>query len=328
MNENYEILSNGVIKQKKIEKILYNYDYSNNYNSYKDNGTNFAHLRLGALLGILGKTPTSILDVGYGNGDFLKAASKIIPECYGADISDYPVPKNCKKIELNDNKYYDVICFFDSLEHFDDINIIGSLNCEYIFISVPWCHYFNDNWFTKWYHRKENEHLWHFNKKALESHFAIHGYKCIYTSSIEDTIRKNSQALYYPNILTCMFQKIESNNTKIAKYYNGKSIIVTGGTGFIGRNIVYMLLSTDVANIYVFDRTLKHDFKNSRVKYIKGDLLNNLEDINILDFDILFHEAANVDTTCIDESHMLSTNVEAFKRIVDICERKNAKIMF
>lgn len=325
--ENYTKLSNGIIKQNIVNKINYNYDYSNKYNIYGIK-SNIAHLRLGILLGHLKKTPNSILDVGYGNGDFLTTASIIINNCYGSDISDYPVPDNCKKVDINTNNYYDVICFFDSLEHFDDINFIKNLNCEYIFISVPWCHNFNDNWFIKWYHRKPNEHLWHFNDLSLINFFDSNGYICEYKSNFEDIVRVNNESKYYPNILSCIFKKKNNRNDKLIEYYKNKIVLVTGGTGFIGRNIINELLKLEINKIIIFDRTIKYNWNSNKIKYIQGNLLDDLNKIENEDFNICFHEAANVDTTCTDEDNMYKTNVNSFIKLVNLCETKGAKIIY
>jgi ADP-L-glycero-D-manno-heptose 6-epimerase len=328
MLSNYSKLDNGIIKQIDINKINYNFDYSNNYNIYKEASIAFSHLRLGILLGILGKTPNSILDVGYGNGDFLKIASKIIPNCYGSDISNYPVPINCTKIDLFEKKHYDVICFFDSLEHFDDINIINDLDTDHIFISVPWCHNFNDNWFKNWYHLKPNEHLWHFNKDALLTFFNSCGYECIYSSNYEDIVRVNNNSKNYPNILSCMFKKINNLNTKLSNYYENKTIVVTGGTGFIGRNIINELLNYNVKQIIIFDRTLKYSWNSDKIIYIQGNLLTDLLNLSNYNFDIVFHQAANVDTTDMNEESMINTNYTSFIELIDLCKNKSAKLIY
>lgn len=134
--ENYIKLDNGIIKQSVINKIEYNYEYSNKYNNYGEKCNYLSFMRLGVLIGALNKTPTTILDVGFGNGSFLKAANTIIEKCYGYDISDYPAPENIVRVTSLYDKHYDVICFFDSLEHFDDIYIINKLNCDYIYIYI------------------------------------------------------------------------------------------------------------------------------------------------------------------------------------------------
>lgn len=206
MLDNYEILPNGVIKQKVINKITYNYDYSNKYNSYGEKGKYLSYLRYGVLLGVLGKIPKSITDVGYGNGDFLNVCVSNIDTVLGCDISDYPIPKGCTKVDF-EKIDTDVTCFFDSLEHFDDIKVIQNLKTNYVFISVPWCHYISDVWFSNWYHRRENEHLYHFNKESLIKFFDECGYDCLYTGCFEDIIRVNNTVKPLENILSGIFKK-------------------------------------------------------------------------------------------------------------------------
>lgn len=206
MNQNYILLQNGVIKQNTVNKIKYNYDYSNKYNNYGEKGNYLSYLRYGVLLGIIKKIPESIVDVGYGNGAFLKVCKEHISNVYGCDLSDYPVPEGCQKIEFADISA-EVTCFFDSLEHFDDITVIKDLKTKYIFISVPWCHYFSHEWFNNWYHRRENEHLYHFNKDSLIKFLDEQGYDCMYAGSFEDIIRKNSSVAPHANILSGLFIK-------------------------------------------------------------------------------------------------------------------------
>jgi FlaA1/EpsC-like NDP-sugar epimerase len=50
-------------------------------------------------------------------------------------------------------------------------------------------------------------------------------------------------------------------------YYDNKICVVTGGTGFIGRNIVNELLKYKIKEIIIFDRTLKYSWDDQRVKY-------------------------------------------------------------
>lgn len=207
MIENYEILENGLIKQKSIlNKIrTYDYDYVNSsYNQYGEKGSQMAGLRLGYLVSKLGYWPESILDVGYGNGDFLKICKNKI-DSYGNDISGYPVPEGVTFVENIFERHYDVICFFDVLEHFEKIDFVQNLKCDYIFLSLPWCHNFSDEWFSNWKHRRPDEHLWHFDEKSIENFFNEMGYEMIDYSNIEDLIRVSNED--YPNILTCILKK-------------------------------------------------------------------------------------------------------------------------
>lgn len=208
MNENYEILSNGVIRQKRIINEIKKYDLlyiDERYNKYGEKGPQMAGLRLAYLISNINKKPESILDVGYGNGDFLKICKNCIDKCYGNDISGYNLPEGVKFVENILDNYYDVICFFDVLEHFQDINFIKDLKCTYIYISLPWCHNLNDDWFASWKHRREDEHLWHFDDKSIVNFFNEMGYDLLVKSNIEDLIRIPSDE--NENILTCIFKK-------------------------------------------------------------------------------------------------------------------------
>jgi len=205
--DNYEVLPNGVIKQRVVNKITYDYNYSNKYNQYGERGNYLSYTRYGVLLGVLQRVPDSVVDVGYGNGSFLNVCKETIGNVYGCDVSDYPVPEGCKKIMLKDISNIDVTCFFDSLEHFEDITVIKELDTKYVFISVPWCHNLSPEWFINWYHRRENEHLYHFNDKSLANFFNECGYDCLYMGCFEDIIRKNSTVGDLPNILSAVFRK-------------------------------------------------------------------------------------------------------------------------
>jgi len=59
---------------------------------------------------------------------------------------------------------------------------------------------------------------------------------------------------------------------------NKKSILITGGAGFVGFNLIKLLLSRSNLNIISLDNyssgSKKNHIKNSRVKYLKGDTKN------------------------------------------------------
>lgn len=109
----YEITGDGVIHQKIINRlIVYDYDYVHErYDKFVHN-EEMAYLRLGFLLGSIKENINKILDVGYGNGAFLNVSKNFIKECYGYDISNYPLSDDIIKIDNIYNDFYDVICFF------------------------------------------------------------------------------------------------------------------------------------------------------------------------------------------------------------------------
>jgi len=206
MLANYEKDEFGVIKQIEVTKISYDKKYINvRYDSYGELNSYMSHLRFGYIVGSIGYVPKSILDVGYGNGSFLKICGKLIDNCYGNDINGYAIPDNAVFVEDITKNHYDVITFFDSLEHFENLNFIENLKCNYLVISVPWCHYFSNEWFKTWKHRRENEHLYHFNKASLTNFISSYRYSLVTSSNIEDTIRKGVDK--NENILTCIFKK-------------------------------------------------------------------------------------------------------------------------
>jgi hypothetical protein len=206
MLDNYKMLKSGVIKQiDVVNQVDYNLEYvSNSYDSYGEKVNYISFLRLGYLLGVINEIPNSILDIGYGNGAFLKACKNVIKNCYGNDISDYNLPADVNFIDDIFIDYYDVITFFDSLEHFHDIEFVKKLKCKYILISVPCCHYYSDDWFKNWKHRRPDEHIFHFNENSLNDFMIDCGFEKMSISFVEDTIRKGEEK----NILTGIFRKI------------------------------------------------------------------------------------------------------------------------
>lgn len=206
MLDNYDVNEDGVIYQVKREPFKYDKAYAGNYNTYGELGHRMSYLRLGHMIGAIGYTPKSVLDIGYGNGSFLEACTTTIPQCFGNDISSYPIPAGCEFVEDIFSQYFDVVTFFDSLEHFPDIEWIKNLKCRSIIITVPHCHYKSDEWFNEWKHRKPDEHLWHFNQSSLIRFMDRMGYHPIRVSNVEDVIRKNKPD--EENILTGVFNKL------------------------------------------------------------------------------------------------------------------------
>jgi hypothetical protein len=208
MINNYEITQEGVIKQINFNPYNYDIDYSDSrYSNFNDRG-NILNLRLGYIIGSIGKIPNSLMDVGYGNGDFLDTCVGCINELYGNDIEPaYPLKDKISFVKDITSKEVEVITFFDSLEHFPDLEFVKDLKCQYAIISLPWCYNgLDDEWFTNWKHRKPDEHLYHFNEKSLEKFMNSQGFKLINVCNLEDKIRVDKNLS--PNILTACFQKI------------------------------------------------------------------------------------------------------------------------
>jgi len=59
-------------------------------------------------------------------------------------------------------------------------------------------------------------------------------------------------------------------------------ILISGGTGFIGKNLIYKLLSIKNISILLITRNKKNNFKNDKIKYIYDDLANIKKYENLL----------------------------------------------
>ncbi|PAF49834.1 ADP-glyceromanno-heptose 6-epimerase [Helicobacter sp. 12S02232-10] len=126
----------------------------------------------------------------------------------------------------------------------------------------------------------------------------------------------------------------------------GKTVLITGGAGFIGSNLAfYFQKNHPETKVIVFDKfrdshtfpsgnptSLGH-FKNLigfKGEVIIGDINNfgDLETIESLNFDYIFHQAAISDTTVLDQELVMRTNYEAFLNLLDIASDKKAVMIY
>ena len=147
----------------------------------------------------------TICDVGFGTGAFLSEIGHANPmtSLHGFDVSPYPPPWFVRIEPRWQEKEWDVVTFFDSLEHFVEL---PKVRAKFVIVSVPWFHSFDDGqWFANWKHRRPGEHLWHFDPSSLARVFEAMGMREIYCGNPEDEIRQSSEEL--PNILTMVFAR-------------------------------------------------------------------------------------------------------------------------
>ncbi len=104
--------------------------------------------------------PKVVLDYGSGVGWFRAYRPKDV-EVYSYDIGNFPQTG----IEL---RMYDVVCFWDVVEHVPDFTILESiLNLSrHVAITLPIYEENVEN-LEAWKHFKPNEHLHYFTKKSL-----------------------------------------------------------------------------------------------------------------------------------------------------------------
>jgi ADP-L-glycero-D-manno-heptose 6-epimerase len=90
-------------------------------------------------------------------------------------------------------------------------------------------------------------------------------------------------------------------------------ILVTGGTGFIGSNLVLRLMQ-DGHDLIITGSDAEQQIPGFHGKYLQPGLLGiDWEAIGRVD--ILYHQAAINDTTLLDEREMLRANVDAAKEL-------------
>ena len=76
MIENYGINNDGLVYQKNKSDFTYDRQYIyDRYDTYGKLNDRMSFLRLGYVTGVVGSKISSIMDIGYGNGSFLKACS-------------------------------------------------------------------------------------------------------------------------------------------------------------------------------------------------------------------------------------------------------------
>ncbi len=128
---------------------------------------------------------------------------------------------------------------------------------------------------------------------------------------------------------------------------NNKTILITGGAGFIGANLAfYFQENYPECKIVVFDLFRNGEvFSNGNLKsfghfqnllgfegeVISGDI-NDQEALKKLEsdhkFDYIFHEAAISDTTVLEQDLMIKTNVNAFKDLLDLAIKHQANMIY
>jgi len=126
-----------------------------------------------------------------------------------------------------------------------------------------------------------------------------------------------------------------------------KTILITGGAGFIGSNLAFYFQNNHPeAKVVVLDKFRSGEtFSNGNLKSFghfknligfKGEVISgDINDKELLKrlkyeykFDYIFHEAAISDTTVAEQDLMIQTNVNAYKDLLDIALFHKANMIY
>ena len=116
--------------------------------------------------------------------------------------------------------------------------------------------------------------------------------------------------------------------------FEGKKILITGGTGSLGQALAERLLKLGVDSIRIFSRNeskqveMESNFENEKLRFLIGDIrdLPRLERA-LEDIDIVFHTAALKHVPLIEYNPFegIKTNVIGTQNLIDACINQNVE---
>ena len=116
---------------------------------------------------------------------------------------------------------------------------------------------------------------------------------------------------------------------------NKKSILITGGAGFVGSNLIKLFLKKTKFNIISLDNyssgSKKNHINNKKIKYLKGET----KDINLLikqpqKIHSVFHfgEFARIYQSFVDMSQCLDANTIGTNSVFNFCLENKIKLIY
>ena len=116
--------------------------------------------------------------------------------------------------------------------------------------------------------------------------------------------------------------------------FKGKKILITGGTGSLGKALAKKLLELDADIVRIFSRnennqtTMESEFDDDRLRYFIGDVRDLPRLIKAMEnVDIVFHAAALKHVPVIEYNpfEAIKTNVLGSQNVIDACLHENVE---
>ena len=116
--------------------------------------------------------------------------------------------------------------------------------------------------------------------------------------------------------------------------FEGKKILITGGTGSLGQALTQKLLEYDIDTIRIFSRNesnqieMESKFNDDRLRFLLGDIRDRKRLVRAAeDIDIIFHAAALKHVPKIEYNpfEAIQTNVMGSQNILEACLENNVE---
>ena len=117
--------------------------------------------------------------------------------------------------------------------------------------------------------------------------------------------------------------------------FQSKKILITGGTGSLGKALTKKLLETDVDTLRIFSRdewkqvNMRKEFKDKRLRFLIGDVRDKERVFRALEnIDIVFHTAAlkQVPVAEYNPFEAVKTNDYGSQNLIESCLDNNVEM--
>jgi FlaA1/EpsC-like NDP-sugar epimerase len=125
------------------------------------------------------------------------------------------------------------------------------------------------------------------------------------------------------------------NKVEVRDFFAGKTVVVTGGVGSVGSEIVGQLMELGVSEVRAFDNNEtalfeaeQHYASDARFKAYQGDIINEWETLRVFSgADYVFHTAALKHVPSCERSPFsaVDTNILGIKSIIRAAQRNGVK---